>query len=93
MYIAFKLIIILVSISFIATSAVGLVVFPYAPMHQQGDVFIDKAGQPHSAEEYHYFRIWETSLVVTGSSFGLLAVGRLFFRFVAPPQKPPPKNP
>lgn len=45
--------------------AIGIIVFPYAPLHENGATYLDKQGHPHSAQYYWWFRLWERSYFIS----------------------------
>ena len=59
----------------VVLAVVGLVGFPDAPIRTVGASFLGKFGQPHSAQSYWWFGVWECTILVVGLVTFVLAVG------------------
>ena len=53
-------------LAFLACLVVGIVLFPDAPIRQVGETYVGKGDHPHTAEDYRWFRRWESVYLVTG---------------------------
>lgn len=53
---------------------IGVYKWPYAPIRQSPDGFVDKRGNKFTAEDYRWFKKWEISYLIIGSTGFLLAV-------------------
>jgi hypothetical protein len=51
-------------LAFITWLAVGVVLFPHAPIRQVGETYVGKGNHPYTAEDYRWFRRWEPVLGV-----------------------------
>ena len=50
----------------IVLAVIGLIGFPDAPIRVVGASFLGKFGQPHSAQSYWWFGVWEHTILVVG---------------------------
>ena len=63
-----------VMVCFVFVLAAGMIVFPYAPIRQDGSAFIDKLGRPHTAEYYWWFRVWQPAYIMSWIAFSIVCV-------------------
>ena len=67
----------LVIFVFLVWFAVGILLWPAAPIQQAGNSFTDKRGRVYTRSSYDAFRKWEATLPLAWLPFALLAVASL----------------
>lgn len=77
----------------VVLAVVGLVWFPDAPIRAAGAGFLGKFGQPHSAQSYWWFGVWECAILVVGLITSVLAIGAQLRRRRQASSSPTPTPP
>jgi uncharacterized membrane protein len=56
-----------VYLPFVATMLYGIAFFPDAPLRERDGAIAGKTARPRTVVDYRYFRIWERTLIITGT--------------------------
>jgi hypothetical protein len=63
-----------ITIPFVVCFLFGMIYFPHAPFRQVGFTYVDKLGQPHTAEYYRLWEWWTLAATITGICFAFLNI-------------------